>query len=176
MANGKIFSLYLDFFSGTDKQGLTFEIISAKIADQTDEKKHVIYTLQVRFISGYDDQCPSAIERRYTNFLNLYNDLKKEHPQLMTNVMFPRKVLYGNFDNELISTRSTGFESLLKHISQESRLRNSDAMLHFLMDVDLLQVKTWLKNDNYDLAYPLLEANFKLLNKVENLKKYVIFR
>lgn len=154
---------------GNDKQGLTFEIISAKIADQTDERKHVIYTLQVRFISGNDDQCPSAIERRYTNFLNLYNDLKKEQPQLMTNVLFPKKVLYGNFDNELISTRSTGFESLLKHISLESRLRNSNAMLTFLTDVEMTQAKVLWEKKEYEFVFPLFEKTFKLLNKVSAL-------
>lgn len=170
MASGKLSPIFHKvsnkYVSANDKQGLTFEIISAKIADQTEEKKHVIYTLQVRFISGNDDQCPSAIERRYTHFLNLYNSLKKEHPQLMANVIFPKKVLYGNFDNELISTRSTGFESLLKHISQESRLRNSNAMLSFLMDVELNQAKDLLDHKDFHNAYPLLEKGFKLLNKV----------
>lgn len=84
----------------------------------------------------------------------------------MGNVVFPKKVLYGNFDNELISTRSTGFESLLKHISQESRLRNSNAMLSFLMDVEMSQVKALLEQKNYEYVYPLLEGCFKLLNKV----------
>lgn len=84
----------------------------------------------------------------------------------MGNVLFPKKVLYGNFDNELISTRSTGFESLLKHISQETRLRNSNAMLSFLNDVELAQAKTMMEGTNYATAYPLLENGFKLLNKV----------
>lgn len=170
MASGKLLFLFHryfnNFFSGNDKQGLTFEIISAKIADHTEEKKYVVYTLQVRFISGNDDQCPSAIERRYTHFLNLYNDLKKEQPQLMANVVFPKKVLYGNFENELISSRSTGFESLLKHISQDTRLRNSNAMLNFLMDVELTQAKELIEINKYELVCPLLEGIFKLLNKV----------
>lgn len=131
----------------------------------------------MRFISGNDDQCPSAIERRYTHFLNLYNALKKEQPQLMANVVFPKKVLYGNFDNELISTRSTGFESLLKLISQESRLRNSNAMLSFLMDAEMNQVKEMMKKKEFQQVYTLLEGTFKLLNKVRNFQfnKYINF-
>lgn len=84
----------------------------------------------------------------------------------MGNVVFPKKVLYGNFENDLISTRSTGFESLLKHISQESRLRNSNAMLIFLMDVEMSQVKALLEKKEFEHVYPLLEGCFKLLNKV----------
>ncbi|KAJ8921063.1 hypothetical protein NQ315_015859 [Exocentrus adspersus] len=151
---------------GNDKQGLVFEIISARISDEVEERKHVIYTLQVRFISGNDDLSPSVIERRYTHFLNLYNDLRKEEPQLMANIAFPKKVLIGNFDNELISTRSTGFESLLKHISLEGKLRSSYALLKFLQEVELDKAKNLLEKKDHVFAYPILENNFKLLNKV----------
>nr|CAH7758237.1 unnamed protein product [Callosobruchus chinensis] len=148
------------------KQGLTFEIVSARISDTADEKKHVVYTLQVRFISGNDDLSPSVVERRYTHFLNLYTALKREHPQLMAAVVFPKKVLIGNFDNELISTRSTGFESLLNHISTESRLRTSKSLLDFLQDAELNRAKELIEKRDYILAYPILENNFKLLNKI----------
>ncbi|KAJ8970908.1 hypothetical protein NQ317_009060 [Molorchus minor] len=130
--------------SGNDKQGLIFEIISARISDELTERKHVIYTLQVRFISGSDDLSPS----------------------LMANIIFPKKVLLGNFDNELISTRSTGFESLLKHISMESRLRTSNALRRFLQEVELNNAKELLARNENIIAYPILENSFKLLNKV----------
>ncbi|KAJ3655187.1 hypothetical protein Zmor_014324 [Zophobas morio] len=151
---------------GNERQGLVFEIVSARICDEVEEKKHVTYTLQVRHISGNDDLSPSVIERRYTHFLNLYNALKKEQPQLMANIIFPKKVLMGNFDNELISTRSTGFESLLKHISTESKLRSSKALLDFLQSVELEKAKSYLEKNDFLQALPLLENNFKLLNKV----------
>ncbi|CAH1957743.1 unnamed protein product [Acanthoscelides obtectus] len=154
------------------KQGLTFEIVSARISDVFDEKKHVVYALQVRFISGNDDMSPSVVERRYTHFLNLYNALKKEHPQLMSTVVFPKKVLIGNFDNDLISTRSTGFESLLNHISTESRLRTSKSLLDFLQDTELSKAKEFIKKEDYITACPILENNFKLLNKVDAVGKY----
>lgn len=152
---------------GNDKQGLKFEIISARISDDSsEEKKHVIYTLQIRFIAGSEDLSPSVIERRYTHFFNLYNALKKEQPQMMANVPFPKKVIMGNFDNGLISTRSTGFEALLKHISGESKLRTSNALLVFLQDVELLKAKQYLEQKDFNSALPILENIFKLLNKV----------
>ncbi|RZC34493.1 PX domain containing protein [Asbolus verrucosus] len=151
---------------GNEKQGLVFEIVSARICDEGEERKHVIYTLQVRHISGNDDLSPSVIERRYTHFLNLFNALKKEHPQLMANIIFPKKVIIGNFDNELISTRSTGFESLLKHISTESKLRASKALVEFLQSAELEKAKALLEKREFSCALPLLENNFKLLNKV----------
>lgn len=158
---------------GSDKQGLTFEIISAKIANDSDEKKYVIYTLQVRFISGNDDLSPSIIERRYTHFLNLYNALKKEHAQLMTNVAFPKKVLMGNFDNELISARSSEFETFLKHVAQNSKLRTSNSILAFLQDVELNKAKSLIEKNDHIYAYPILENIFKLLNKVSNFAFFI---
>lgn len=150
-----------------EKEPLLFEITAAHISDDSlVEKKHIIYTLQVRHASGKEDSYPSTIERRYTHFYNLHNDLKTEFPQLMTSVCFPKKVLLGNFDNKLISERSTGFESLLKYISNESKLRNSNALLKFLQDIELEKTKAILEQKQYSEAYPLLESNFRLLNKV----------
>lgn len=151
---------------GSDKQSLVFEIISARIEDETEAKKHVIYNLQVRHISGNEDLSPSIIERRYTNFLNFYESLKAEYPELMNNISFPKKVLLGNFDNELISNRSMGFEHLLKYVSTHSMLRNSLALISFLQEPELLKAKQHMKNNEYNLALPLLENIFLLLNKV----------
>lgn len=112
------------------------------------------------------DDVPSTIDRRYTHFCNLYNALKLEEPELMATVTFPRKVLTGNFDNKLISSRSTGFEALLKHISLEAKLRASSALLSFLEDPELEKAKKFLADGQYLYALPLLENNFRLLNKV----------
>lgn len=125
-----------------------------------------MYTLQVRHIAGKDDSSPATLERRYTDFYNLYNALKEEQPQLMAQVSFPKKVLVGNFDNKLISTRSTGFESLLKHISQEEKLRTSLALLRFLQDKEMTKTKELIDQKEYAVVVPLLENNFRLLNKV----------
>ncbi|XP_060517274.1 sorting nexin-21 isoform X2 [Cylas formicarius] len=148
-----------------DRQGLVFEIISTRIAEDSD-KKYVIYTLQVRFISGTDDPNPSVIDRRYTDFLNLYNSLKRDYPSLMANVTFPKKVLTGNFDSELISQRSTYFESLLKHVCVESKLRTSAPLTIFMQEPELTKAKELLAKCEFDAAQKLLEENFKLLNKV----------
>lgn len=88
----------------------------------------------------------------------------------MTTVTFPKKVLIGNFDYKLITSRSTGFESLLKHISMEYKLRNSKALLFFLQEIELIKAKQFLSEKQYFFAAPLLESNFKLLNKVRRMK------
>ncbi|ENN77449.1 hypothetical protein D910_10836 [Dendroctonus ponderosae] len=151
-----------------DKQGLIFEIISARISEKPEDKKYVIYTLQVRFISGNDDLTPSVIERRYTQFETLYTLLRKEFPTMFQDIAFPKKVLTGNFDNELITARSTAFEGILKRISQETKLRTSRAMQLFLQEPELSEAKQLLASHSYAAAYEGFQKIFKLLNKVSD--------
>ncbi|CAG9771669.1 unnamed protein product [Ceutorhynchus assimilis] len=157
-----------------DKQGLVFEIISARISELPDDKKYVIYTLQVRYISGTDDLTPSVIERRYTQFQNLYNSLKKDYPASLADVLFPKKVLTGNFDNELISTRSTAFETVLKHISSESKLSTSKAMQVFLQEPELSEANQLCDKKEFAGALEILQNVFKLLNKVFSDRSHAV--
>ncbi|XP_044750920.1 sorting nexin-20 [Coccinella septempunctata] len=150
--------------SGNDRSNLVFEIISARIHEE--DKKYVVYNLQVRHISGFDDLSPSLIERRYTHFLSLYNSLKTEYPEMMLSIEFPKKVFLGNFDNSLISSRSTGFETLLKHVSSNTKLRNSKSLLVFLQEPELTKAKDLLEKKEFNNAFPVLESIFLLLNKV----------
>lgn len=163
----QLYTIWVLFVSDTSKQGLIFEILSTKISDdQTVGKKHVIYTLQIRFISENDDLTPSVIERRYTQFESLYNGLKKEFPALMAEISFPKKKLTGNFDNELISTRSTAFEALLAHIATESKLRMSKPMQTFLQELELNEAKELFDRQSYALAFDKFQSVYKLLTKV----------
>lgn len=146
---------------------MIFEILSTKISsDQTVGRKYIIYTLQIRFISENDDLTPSVIERRYTQFEALYNGLKKEFPGLMSEIAFPKKAFTGNFNNELISTRSTAFEALLAHIATESKLRMSKPMQTFLQESELGEAKELFDTQSYALAFDKFQSVFKLLNKV----------
>lgn len=73
---------------------LKFEIVSSRTVDSDKDKKYVAYMLQVRQDGNTSDPDPANVERRYTHFLELYNGLKKEFPELLTNVSFPRKVSF----------------------------------------------------------------------------------
>lgn len=84
----------------------------------------------------------------------------------MANITFPKKKLFGNFDNDLITQRSTEFQTFLNYVSSESKLRFSNAMLVFLQENELTKAKSYLELKNYTEAAALLEQNFILLNKV----------
>lgn len=72
------------------------EIVSSRIVEGAESnKKFVAYMLQVRQQhSGttVNDKDPANVERRYTQFLDLYNGLKRDHPALLSSITFPRKV------------------------------------------------------------------------------------
>lgn len=74
---------------------LKFEISSSRIVSPLEaEKKYVAYTLSISLdTTDSETSKPSYLERRYTDFLNLYNGLKREQPAMMAGVIFPKKVM-----------------------------------------------------------------------------------
>ncbi|KAJ9601815.1 hypothetical protein L9F63_000043 [Diploptera punctata] len=145
---------------------LKFEVVSARTVDQDNEKKHVAYTVMIRKDGLQPDPNPAVIERRYTDFLELYESLRREFPAQMARVTFPKKVLMGNFAPGVISRRSAGFESLLEHVTTEEKLRESKILAMFLQGREEHEARQWMEAQRYDQAIPLLENCFRLLNKL----------
>lgn len=89
------------------------------------------YTIIVKKNSQVEDQDPSMIPRRYSDFLIMYNKLRQEFPADLASFAFPKKAVIGNFSPELISFRKTSFQSLLLLIAQNEKLRESSSVLEF---------------------------------------------
>ncbi|XP_023298209.2 sorting nexin-21 isoform X4 [Lucilia cuprina] len=149
---------------------LRFEILSACIMPPEGEdpkvKRYVVYGLTLRLDTiASIDPVPARIQRRYTDFRELYNSLKQLYPKEMLNIEFPNKVLVGNFSSNLIAERGAAFEKLLTHISRNSVLRNTSTFLDFLQNEELTKACQLLDERN-DACIPILENTFILLNKV----------
>ncbi|XP_058452182.1 sorting nexin-20 isoform X2 [Malaya genurostris] len=129
-------------------------------------KKYVIYDVSVLKNSANHDPNPTIVERRYTHFLKLFNGLKKDNAQLVQNVMFPKKVLIGNFSGELIGERSQAFESFLDYIVSVPLLRDSEHFLEFLQGEELSKACQLLDERRNEFAVPILENTFRILNKI----------
>lgn len=130
-------------------------------------KKYVVYDLSIRQDSkNQTDANPVTIERRYTDFLKLYDGLRIEYPALMNAIPFPKKAFIGNFSSGLIAERSTAFEALLDHIMSFSDLRESLNFLQFLRDTELTKACRLLDERRNEMAIPILEDCFRLLNKI----------
>lgn len=130
-------------------------------------KKYVVYDLSIRQDSTKStDPNPVTIERRYTDFLKLYDGLRVENPTAMNVIPFPKKAFLGNFSSALIAERSTAFEALLDHIMSLSDLRESPQFLEFLRDAELTKACRLLDERRNEMAIPILEDCFRLLNKI----------
>lgn len=136
-------------------------------AENASVKKFVVYDLNVRLDSTKcTDPNPVTIERRYTDFLKLYESLRKDHYILMNSVIFPKKAFIGNFSSDLIAVRSAGFEAFLDHVASTSELRESPHFLSFLQGIELTRACQLLDERRNEQAVPILEDCFRLLNKI----------
>lgn len=156
----------------TSGEGLTtrFEIQFARICpsadaeSQSSTKKFVVYDLTCRQDSTMqEDKNPATIERRYTDFLKLYEALKKENPLVIANVAFPKKRILGNFASDLISERALAFENFLDFIISSPELRESSSFLSFLQDDDLNRAARYLDERRNEQSVPILENTFQLV-------------
>lgn len=149
-----------------------FEIQFARIlpseAEQANSsKKFVVYDLTCRQdTSSVPDANPATIERRYTDFLKLYEAYKKISPQLISLVAFPKKRIMGNFNCELISERALAFENFLDYVISISSLRDCEQFLSFLQDEELDKACRLLDERRHEGAVPILENVFQLVNKI----------
>lgn len=148
-----------------------FEIQFARILPNEGEtnssKKYVVYDLTCRQdTSAVADAYPATIERRYTDFLKLFEALKRDNSQLMACVAFPKKRIMGNFTSELISERALAFENFLDYVISISALRDCEHFLSFLQDEELERACRLLDERRNEVAVPIIENIFQLLNKV----------
>lgn len=149
---------------------LRFDILLAHIMPPDGEdvkiKRFVVYELTVKQDGATEDTQPAKIERRYTDFRELYLGLKRQHPAEMANKYFPAKVLMGNFKSELIGERSAAFEAFLTYVASQAMLRDSEYFLRFLQHDELTRACQFLDERRNEMAIPILENCFRLLNKI----------
>lgn len=153
------------------KTQLRFEIPYARVMPPENEnstiKKYIVYDLSVcQVFDNNQDPHPVTVERRYTNFLTLYDGLRQNHSSLLQTINFPKKVLMGNFSSQLIAERSATFEAFLDHIVSLPVLRDTTHFLHFLQGFELSSACQLLDERRNEQAVPILENCFRLLNKV----------
>lgn len=142
-------------------------ILPNEIEQANASKKYVVYDLTCRQDTNTAaDPNPITIERRYSDFLKLFDAFRKDQPQLMANVAFPKKKLTGNFNTDLISERALAFENFLDYVVSLSALRDSEPFLAFLQDDELGRACRYLDERRNEVAVPILENTFQLVNKI----------
>lgn len=145
-------------------QRVTFEIVSAKTVSQT-RKKFVSYTVLIKRVPGLERQ-PGVLERRYTDFLHLYQSLKKHFPSVLNDFPFPKKALLGNFTAEVITERSVAFQHLLAYIFSISELRQSVEVAEFFYNRELQDAHKMMKVGQFEDASVILENVYFVQEKL----------
>ncbi|XP_070575187.1 sorting nexin-21-like [Ptychodera flava] len=148
---------------GSDRT--SFEIISAKTISEGHTNKYVSYTLAVVRSIGTDSS-QALIERRYSEFHRLNQQLRRKFPELMQNVSFPKKTITGNFKLQTIAERSRAFEQFLSHIFTFEEVRQSPEFEDFFYHRDLKLAYKYMCVGEYQEAIPLLQNGLHLQEKL----------
>ncbi|XP_013911471.1 PREDICTED: sorting nexin-20 [Thamnophis sirtalis] len=117
--------------------------------------KYQIIILQ----TGSFDSNVSMIERRYSDFEKLHTSLFREFYDEMEDIVFPKKILTGNFLDEVILERKLAFQDYLRILYSMEFIRTSQVFIDFLTRPELEEAYSCLRGGQYTKALQgLLEA------------------
>lgn len=156
---------------------ITFEIIKARTVTTFDaatggtitrfgeRRRYVNYTILIKRVPGLETK-PAIIERRYSEFLNFYNSIKRKYPGLLKDIIFPKKILIGNFSPEVIAERSLAFQKFLTYCLSVSEIRFSREFATFLYVPELKETKKCLTAIHLEEAACILENVYFIQDKL----------
>ena len=128
---------------------------------------HQLYTIIVTEVPGLDtDQ--AIIERRYSDFLNLHKRLKKECHAAIKSADFPKKELFGNYDNALLEARSRKFEKYLCYIFHQQGICRAPSFKEFFYIPHLVRAAACLRSEDYDESYEQYLLGWQLQKKLQD--------
>lgn len=131
-------------------------------------KRFVNYTILIKTTPGLDKN-PALIERRFSDFLLLYQGLKcqKSSRKLVdTHITFPKKVYVGNFLLTNIAERSIEFSRLLNLCMTNIDLLWSVPFISFLLDKELKEAHKLSLCGDPDDVQVLIETAYYIEQKL----------
>lgn len=131
-------------------------------------RKFVNYSILIRTVPGLD-QHPAVIERRFSDFLALYQGLKSNryYAKIVDKyVQFPKKVYMGNFTLAKIAERSIEFTRLLHLCMHNHNLMWSVPFASFLIDNELKEAHRLSLFGDPDDVQALVETVYYILKKI----------
>ena len=134
-----------------------FDIITTRVV-QEKLHKYVVYMIIVMEVPQLDRD-GAVIERRYNDFLNLHQGLKKECPEAVRHLPFPKKVLFTkSLNDSIIKVRSRQFQKYLRYIYHQPRVKDCKSFKEFFYLPHLRSATMSLRYENYPVSY----ENYKL--------------
>uniref|UniRef100_A0A673H9B1 Sorting nexin 20 n=1 Tax=Sinocyclocheilus rhinocerous TaxID=307959 RepID=A0A673H9B1_9TELE len=121
------------------------------------EYHNIVYQIVVIRSGSYDCE-RVAIERRYSDFLHLHQELLLDFSEEMEDIVMPRKKMRGNFSEENIGERRV---ALRDYLTQLYSLRFELKAAYDLLRGGRFSRALEVVNYNHYLIKPLIQ-NFKL--------------
>lgn len=131
-------------------------------------KRFVNYTILIKTAPGLDRH-PAVIDRRFSDFLQLYQGLKSHEAYakiIDEYVAFPKKVYMGNFSLIKIAERSVEFTRLLSLCMTRSCLLWSVPFISFLIDKELKDAHRLSLFGDPDDVQALIETAYFIVKKL----------
>lgn len=131
-------------------------------------KRYVNYTILIKTAPGLDNN-PAVIERRFSDFLQLYQGLKSQesYAKIVDRyITFPKKVYMGNFSLGNIAERSIEFSRLLSLCISDINLLWSNSFISFLLDKELKEAHKLSLCGDPDDVQALIETAYFIERKL----------
>uniref|UniRef100_A0A672QE82 Sorting nexin 20 n=1 Tax=Sinocyclocheilus grahami TaxID=75366 RepID=A0A672QE82_SINGR len=145
---------------------LLFDIPTARIIDQQ-ITKYVVYQIVVIRSGSYDCE-HVAIERRYSDFLHLHQELLLDFSEEMEDIVMPRKKMRGNFSEENIGERRVALRDYLTQLYSLRFVRKSQAFLAFFTHKELKAAYDLLRGGRFSWALEGLQKVLVLQEKLSS--------
>ncbi|KAK6317929.1 hypothetical protein J4Q44_G00112200 [Coregonus suidteri] len=143
---------------------LLFEIPSARTIVQH-LSKYVVYQIVVIRSGSYDSKRVS-VERRYSDFVHLHQQLLEDFSEELEEVILPRKLLTGNFNPENIWERRLALRDYLAQLYAVRCVRHSRHFLDFFTEPEQRRAHGLLRAGQFGPAVALLETVLELQEKM----------
>lgn len=137
-------------------------------APSISSKRYVNYTILIKITPGLDNH-PAVIERRFSDFLQLYQGLKSQdsYAKIVDKyITFPKKVYMGNFSLTNIAERSIEFSRLLSLCISNINLLWSNPFISFLLDKELKEAHKLSLCGDPDNVQALIETAYFIERKL----------
>ncbi|XP_053305554.1 sorting nexin-20 [Spea bombifrons] len=134
---------------------LLFEIPSTRIAEDF-LSKFVMYQIVIIKTGSFDEN-KVFIERRYSDFEKLHQNLLKDFKEEMEDVLFPKKILKGNLTEELISKRMLAFKDYLAELYAIECVQKCKKFIDFFINPEIKEAYSCLRGGQYGKAMELFQ-------------------
>lgn len=140
---------------------------------KTSEAYYQLFTLHFSQVyqivvirSGSYDRKHVTIERRYSEFLHLHQELLQDFSEELEDVTLPKKRLMGNFCEENITERRVTLCDYLTQLYSRRYIRCSPAFMAFFTHSELKTAYDLLRGGRYSHALEVLQNALVLQEKL----------